>query len=179
MTFQFLSPASVAGHERARANEATRAMTMCRGTEKGPAVPRPFCSGGELLFAAAPTPGCNSHGAEHLAGKHKLDIVLSHLEPFGEMMRPQRFSLGVRLFWKVLWHHDFCLWQPEGGGPACFVPNADDEQIYFWVEDGHLACDRGTPFADLRDRDRGARAASQTLARLLSEPHDRCGAMAA
>lgn len=174
MTFHFPSPASLADSERARANEATRAMTICHGTDRGPLVPRPFCSGGELLFATAPTPGCISHGSEHLAQKHKLDIVLLHCEPASWMMRSHRFSLGVRLFWKVLWHHDLFLWQPEGGGLACFVPSTIDEQIYFWVEDGRLACDRRMPFVDLRDRERGVRAASQALTRLMSEPRNRC-----
>lgn len=179
MTFQLPSPACVAGDERARANEATRATTMCRGTEPGPVVPHPFCSGGELLFATLPAPGCISHGAEHLAQKHKLDIVLGHLESASGIMHPNRFSLGVRLFWKVLWHHDFCLWQPEAGGPACFVPSTNDEQMYFWIEDGRLACDRGMPFVDLQDRDRGVRVASKALVRLLSEPRDGCRAKAA
>lgn len=167
MTFHFSNTAASAGNARARANEATLAMTICPGAVEGPTVPWPFRSRGSLLFASAPEPGHVSKGAEHLSQKHGLDIVLSHSKLAGEMAPPDCFSLGVRLFWKVLWHHDLCLWQPENGGPACFVPTAIEDRMYFKVEDGRLTCDERAPFADLTDRARGIRAASAAMARLL------------
>lgn len=167
MMMNWPSREAFAGNPHARANEAARILTTCNATGQPVSVPSPFSSRGRVLFATTLDQSQITAGVEELSERHELDTVLGYLHPTRGMAQPATYRLGVRLWWKILWHDGFLPWQPEGGGLACFVPQDPAREIYFWVEDGRLACDKAMPFADAADRKRGLRRAARAMSCLM------------
>jgi len=97
---------------------------------------------------------------EDLASLRRADLILAEADPLSQL---PRFRLGVSLFWTTLWHANYLLWLPQDGRRPCFVPGEREQNMFFWIEDGRLACDRGAPFADEQDRVRGVGMAKRAM----------------
>lgn len=117
-----------------------------------------------MMFAISTGMAGGVGAIEDLAGQAGCDIVDVRHDDDGGF----RFSLGVRLFWKILWHHGYRMWRPRNGGPACFVPADGSNPCWFWIEDGRLHADRGNlPFTDEIDRLTGLKLADAGIRRLV------------
>lgn len=73
------------------------------------------------------------------------------------------FHIGVRLHWKVDWHHHFRLLLPVDG-PALFVPEDGNRAMHFLIgADGALEALQGLPSPDRSGLDAGLERARVAL----------------
>lgn len=170
MTIVLLARDPSAASVVARVSDAVRRIASCAGTDPGPAVPAPLAPRGQVLFACLAGNDHSRRIVERECRRHALDAVLADIESPQTASSMLRFSLGIHLSWTMLWHPGFRLWLDEDGNrPACFIPEDIEDRTHFWIEDGQLTCDCGTPFANWFDRERGIRAAEHRMTQLLEE----------
>ena len=146
------------------AARATRILAFDTDENARARVPVGCDQRGDMLFASSATMIGGRIAINMLAARLGCDAVDVVRQEDGQL----RFSLAVRLHWKMLWHDDYRMWRPQHGGPACFVSSDPADTVWFRIEDGRLrALKDDLPFNNERGRIMGLRLADAGLRRLM------------
>jgi hypothetical protein len=95
----------------------------------------------------------------HMVDSIEPDIIIAEWR--GE--RGAVFHIGVRLHWKVDWHHHFRLFLPANG-PALFMSDDGDPAMHFAIgADGELEALQGLPSLDRCELEAGLERARVAL----------------